>query len=180
MLRRRRDAALLAPRGRYARQACADPPTLPATHPPSTPGSAPTSLALSAALSPLWPVAPSLPPRLRNPGPSSARLGSPPRPLAGHVGVGPFWGGGKGGDRGRGGRRGGRSREGGPVESGHGEQSGDGWGEGAGQGRDAGRGEREWLGAEGGWERTLPGGAGRLCGRGQGAPLRRPGNEAEA
>lgn len=147
MLRRRRDAALLAPRGRYGPPGPRRPPTLPATHPPSTPGSAPTSPALSAALSPLWPVAPSLPPRLRNPGPSSARLGSPPRPLPGHVGVEPFWGGGKGGDRGRGGRRGGPSREGGPAESGHREQRPGKDGE-RGRGRDGTPG----VASESGWE----------------------------
>lgn len=140
MLRRRRDAALLAPRGRYARQACADPPTLPATHPPSTPGSAPTSLALSAALSPLWPVAPSLPPRLRNPGPSSARLGSPPRPLAGHVGVGPFWGGGEG--RGQGtGRTEGRTEQGRGTRGVRARGTERGW---MGRGGGAGTGRRAW------------------------------------
>lgn len=139
--------------------------------------------ALSAALSPTVAcraVATSVPSespdiRVRGSGP-------PPRPLAGHVGVGPFWGGGRAGtgdgedggeDRaGNGGTRGVRAP---------GTEAGDGWGEGAGQGRDAGRGERERLRAKGGWEWTLlPGGAGRLGGSGQGAPLRRLGNRAEA
>lgn len=79
-------------------------------------------------------------------------------PLAGHVGAGPFWGGG-GEGRGQGTGRTPERTERGAGTCGvpaPGTETGDGW-EGAGQGRDAGRGVSAGEGREG---------------AGQGAPLR--------
>lgn len=97
MFRRRRDAALPAPRGRYGQPGPRRPRSSPRAHPPSAPGSAPTSPLLSAALFPPWPAAPSLPQCLRNPGHFSARLGSPARPARRSRGSGAVLGRGRGG-----------------------------------------------------------------------------------
>lgn len=148
MLRRRRDAALPAPRGRYGqpgprrsrpsprptRRPLPGPPRRPHCCPRRCPHRDPPrrrSLSVFGTLDIL----------VRGSGPLRALL-------AGHVGAGPFWGGG-GEGRGQGTGRTPEWTERGPAESRHGGQRPGMDGRGAGQGLDAGRGMSAGVGREG-------------------------------